>query len=68
MSKRLLAAGIVRDLEFDSMDSLEVYLYALRHKCIDYKCIETFERADGSVIVRLLSRYNNADLIELFNS
>ena len=66
MSKRLLAAGIVRDLEFDSMDSLEVYLYQLQHKCIDYKSLETFERSDGSVIVRLLCQYNNADLIELY--
>lgn len=66
MSKRLLAAGIVRDLEFDSMDSLEVYLYQLQHKCIDYKCLETFERFDGSVIVRLLCQYNNADLIKLY--
>lgn len=66
MSKRLLAAGIVRDLEFDCMDSLEIYLYHLKHRCIAYKVIETFERSDGSVVSRILSQYNTADLIDLF--
>ena len=28
--------------------------------------LETFERSDGSVIVRLLCQYNNADLIKLY--
>lgn len=65
MSKTLLAAGIVRDIEFDCEDALELYYYALDHRCIEYKELDRYTRADGSVIVRVVSRYNNVDLIEL---
>lgn len=67
MSKRLLAAGIVRDLEFDSMERLELYLYQLERRCIEHKVIETFERADGFVISRILMQFGGVPLIELFH-
>lgn len=61
----LLAAGIVRDFEFLKMEHLEVYLYQLDHRKVNYKVIETFERSDGTVLVRIVQQYNNADLIQL---
>ena len=65
MVKYLLAAGIVRDYEFLSMDHLVVYLYSLDHRNIVYKVLETFERPDRTVLVRIVQQYNNADLIKL---
>lgn len=65
MSRRLLAAGYLRDFEFDSKSDLEIYLYQLDHRMINYRVIETFERSDGTVLVRILQQYNSADLIEL---
>lgn len=65
MIKTLLSAGIIRDYEFMSFDDYEIYLYQLDHRQVVYKVIETFERSDGTVIVRILQQYNNVDLIEL---
>ena len=66
MSKRLLAAGIVRDLEFDSQYELDGYIKAMQHKLFNFKILDHFARSDGSVVVRILSQYNNSDLIELY--
>ena len=65
MSKILLAAGIVRDYEFLTREYFDLYLYQLDHRKIVYKVLETFERPDQTVIVRIVQQYNNADLIEL---
>lgn len=65
MIRELLAAGILRDMKFRCMDDLEVYLYGLDHRRINYKVIETFERPDQTVLVRIVQQYNNADLIKL---
>lgn len=65
MSKTLLAAGIVRDIEFDCEDALELYYYNLDYRCIEYKELDRYTRPDGSVIVRVVCKYNNIDLIEL---
>lgn len=64
-SKRLLAAGYLRDIEFDCQDSLDLYLYALDHKCLQYRILDKYVRSDGSIIIRILQQYNNADLIQL---
>ena len=66
MSKRLLAAGIVRDLEFDSQYALDVFINHNHSKWYDFKILDQFTRADGSVVVRLLTPYNNTELIELY--
>lgn len=66
MSKRLLAAGIVRDLEFDSQYELDGYIKAMQHKLFEFKILDQCSRSDGSVIVRVLSQYNSTDLIELY--
>ena len=67
MSKRVLAAGIVRDFEFDCMEQLEIYLYQLQRRCISYKVIETYERCDNSVVVRILMQFGNYRLVDLVN-
>ena len=64
MSKRLLAAGIVRDLEFDSQYECDSYINRMSWKL--FKILDSFTRADGSVVVRLLTQYNDTDLIELY--
>lgn len=65
MAKTLLAAGTLRDFEFGNQEEFDLYLYRLDHRLINYKVIETFKRSDGTVIVRVLTPYNNSDLIEL---
>ena len=67
MSKRLLAAGYVRDLMFDCSDSLEIYLYQL-DKRFHYKILDKFVRDDGSVIIRILQQYNASPLIQLYDN
>lgn len=68
MSKILLAGGIVRDLEFDSADSLEIYLYKLDHNRVLYQILDKFARNDGSVVIRILQQYNAAPLIQLYDN
>ena len=65
MIKTLLAAGVVRDYEFMSMEDLELHLYSLDHRKVNYRILETYQRSDGTVLVRILSQYNNSDLIQL---
>lgn len=66
MGKKLLAAGIVRDIEFVSQYALDVYLSVNKDKWSDFKILDQFTRADGSVVIRLLTPYNNVVLIELY--
>lgn len=61
----LLAAGIVRDIRFSSSDHLRTYLRRLDDRKITYQLMETLERDDGSVIIRILQQYNSSDLIQL---
>lgn len=65
MIKTLLAAGVVRDYEFMSMEDLELHLYSLDHRKVNYRILETYQRHDGTVLVRILQQYNNSDLIQL---
>lgn len=64
--KSLLAAGIVRDIEFRSKDVFDLYLYDLDHRKAVYQVLDTYVRDDGSMIVRILQQYNNVDLIQLY--
>lgn len=65
-AKTLLAAGIVRDIEFRSKDVFVLYLYDLDHRKVNYKVLDSYIREDGSMIVRILQQYNNVDLIQLY--
>ena len=64
--KTLLAAGVVRDIEFRSKDVFDLYLYELDDRKIVYKVLDTYVRDDGSMIVRVLQQYNSVDLIQLY--
>lgn len=66
MGKKLLAAGIVRDIEFVSQYALDLYLNYNQSKWADFKILDQFTRSDGSVVIRLLTPYNNTELIELY--
>lgn len=66
MSKKLLAAGIVRDIEFVSQYALDVYINHNQSKWFDFKILDQFTHADGSVVIRLLTPYNNTELIKLY--
>ena len=63
--KEILAAGIVRDIQFCSKDALDVYLYSLDHRNVTYQILDTFVRLDGSIIIRILTKYNQSELIQL---
>lgn len=65
MSKILLAAALVRDFEFDSWQRFELYLYQLEHNGVVHKVLESFERADGSVVARIVTQFGHYDLPEL---
>lgn len=65
MAKMILAAGIVRDIWFDTLDDLERYIEKLEYNSIEYYEIERCERPGGHFILRIVTQYNNSDLIEL---
>ena len=62
---QLLAAGIVRDLQFASMADLNLYFARLDGRKIRYEVLQTFERNDGSVIIRIVQQYNDSNMIVL---
>lgn len=64
--KELLAAGYIRDILFATVEDLERYLDSLNHRKQQYKVLETFERNDRSVIIRILQQYNNVPLVQLY--
>lgn len=65
MAKCLLAAGIVRDILFDSLRSLETYLLQLWDREILFEELERYNRSDGKWILRIVTQYNATDLIQL---
>ena len=65
-AKELLAAGYVRDILFRDKEAFDLYLYDLDHKKKVYEILDTFDRDDGSIIVRILQQYNSAPLIQLY--
>lgn len=66
-TKEILAAGIVRDIQFCSEYALDVYIYRLDHNKVIYQILDKFVRVDGSVIIRIVQQYNNSPLIQLYN-
>ena len=64
--KELLAAGIVRDIRFKDQAELDIYLYGLRKKYMDYKILEQVTRTDGTELARIVQSYNNTPLIQLY--
>ena len=64
-TKEVLAAGIVRDIEFISHYAMEVYLSGLDQRKVTYKVLKTFERNDGVTRIRIIQQYNKSPLIKL---
>lgn len=63
--KILLAAGLVRDYEFSSAMDLINFVNALDRRGVEWIEMDRYSRPDGSIIVWILSQYNNTDLIQL---
>lgn len=66
-TKEVLAAGIVRDIEFISHYAMEVYLSGLDQRKVNYKVLETYESPVGVTRIRIIQQYNNSPLIKLYN-
>lgn len=66
-AKEILAAGILRDIRFDSADRADEYLYRLDHLKITFQVLESCRCDDGTVILRVLQRYNDCDLIKVYH-
>lgn len=64
--KELLAAGIVRDIRFASKSELDIYLYDLKRKYMQYKILEQVTEENGAVLARIVQSYNNTPLIQLY--
>lgn len=64
-TKQILAAGIVQDICFSCMDARNYYLHRLDRRRMNYQLVDTYEREDGSVIIRIIKPYNGSDLILL---
>ena len=65
--KVILAGGYVRDILFDSAESLELHLYQLQLRCLEHQILDKLQRDDGSVVVRIVQQYNNSPLIKLYD-
>lgn len=66
-SKEILAAGVVRDIRFSSADKADAYLFHLDDLKITYKVLQSCRCDDGTVILRVLQRFNGNDLIQLYD-
>lgn len=63
--KILLAAGLVRDYKFSSAMDLINFVNALDRRGVQWEELDRFCRPDGSILIRILSQYNNSNLIQL---
>ena len=63
ITRELLSGGIVRDIWFVNEDEFHKYIDRLPYEA---KIFDKAWRGDGSLIVRLLTPYNDAPLIQLF--
>lgn len=64
-TKQILAAGIVQDICFSCMEARNKYLRRLDSYRMNYQLVDTYERQDGSVIIRIIKPYNGSDVIRI---
>lgn len=57
MSKKLLAAGEIRAIQFDTEEEMDTYLNDLIVEKQIFIVLETWEQRDGSIIIRILQQY-----------
>lgn len=62
--KKILAAGIKQQIQFDSLKEMYCYIGKLRDQKINHKCISHIEQNDGKVVLTIIKNYNNSPLIE----
>lgn len=67
MSKILLAAGLCRDFAFFSESDYHAYLEQLEERYVDYEVLEEYQKDDGFFYVRIVTQYNNSDLIQIYD-
>lgn len=63
--RKVLASGCLKIFWFCCMDEFDSYLRKLERRKICYRVLESCPRLDGTVLVRILQQYNNADLIQI---
>lgn len=66
-TKEILAAGLLRDIRFVSAKAADEYLFRLDELGFTYKVLESCRCDDGTVILRVLQRYNGCDLIQVYH-
>ena len=64
MSHRVLAAGIVRDLEFPSFSDFMNYLLQF-HSSAAFTIMNYVDLPDGRCTVRLVTKYSDSPMIDL---
>lgn len=64
-SCKLLAAGIVRDFRFRNEETYYAYLENLSSHEQEYEVLQREPSKNGTVLARIVTRYYNADLIDL---
>ena len=62
--KKLLAGGLVRDFLFGS--EAEMLAYLALYAPGAYLLLDRLDCEEGCVIIRILTRYNDSPLIQLF--
>lgn len=67
MSKKVLAAGVFRDYRFDTAWECWHFLYRLDAQRTTYQLIQKCRCEDGSVLLRVMFRYNGNELIKIFD-
>lgn len=62
--KKVIAAAIIRVLEFDNIREMYVYIGKLRERGQIHKVIYHHEQKDGKIWLRIATSYNNSPLID----
>lgn len=62
--KKIIAAGIVRILEFDRPTAAQAYIANLESKKIRYRVGWQEELPGGKIRMNIVTAYNSSDLIE----
>lgn len=64
-TRTILAAGIVRDIKFPTVEDVERYLEKLELDSTEYCELERYHCSDGQWIIRIVTKYSLLPLIEL---
>lgn len=60
--KKVLAAGIYRAIQFPSVEEMYRYIGEFRKKKVAVHCFGRIENPDGSVILNIITAYNQAPM------